>query len=197
MLSKDWEEDVDLCPHEWSEPIRKIHGITVHRCLRIGCLGFHSSYRTSLRKFIQFIRSLPKLPLVPVTGYVSPREIARALNGNKRTVLKYSEVILGFETDGILSYIKADSKLFIYRDDPEPGAPPILVGPLSFAAIGGGFTAVASKGDPFFTALMIFFSGLLGCGIEAWWRDLSRNMQQVPQRSLRSARYDHPFLYPE
>jgi hypothetical protein len=178
-LSKDWERDIDLCPHDRkTEPIRQVENITVHRCLRNGCLGFHSPHRTSLEKFINFIRSLPKLPQVPVKGYVAPHEIARTLNEDERTVMKYFQVIEGFETDGVLSYIEADSKMFIYRDDPQPNATPIVLGPLSFAAIGGGVTSMVSKGDPFLTGLVTFISGLVGYGVEAYWRGLSQNMQQ-------------------
>lgn len=179
MLSKDFEGNIDLCPHDWSGPIRQVGEITVHRCRRSACLGFHSPYRTSLEKFINFVTSLPKLPQVPVKGYISLREIAGILSEDERTVLKYFRVITGFETDGILSYIEADSRLFIYRDDPEPSTAPILVGPLGFAAIGGGMTAVASKGNPFLTALATFISGLLGYGVEASWRG-SKQSAQAP-----------------
>lgn len=121
IFSKRMDSGVDVCPHIW-DLVRERHGIQVYRCLLNGCLGFRFQHRTEIHKFIRFLRERPKIPIkLPVEGaFYSDEEIARRINSDPRTVKKYYEVIDGLDIDGNPAYIRADGRIFYYRDDPSP-----------------------------------------------------------------------------
>jgi hypothetical protein len=121
IFSKKVDSGEDVCPHMW-DLVRERHGIQVYRCLLNGCLGFRFQHRTEIHKFVRFLRERPKIPVkLPVEdAFCSDEEIARRINSDPRTVKKYFEVVDGLDIDGSPAYIKADGRIFYYRDDLSP-----------------------------------------------------------------------------
>lgn len=135
ILSKDVDSDVDMCPHEW-EFVRRTHEFSIFTCKLKGCLRFVTPYRTSLDKFLQVFYTFPRIPEIPTEGYYSHENIGRMIGEDPRTVEKYCEVIDGLDLDGCLKHIRADSRIFMYRDPPEL-SPWLKMGTLLLTTYGG------------------------------------------------------------
>lgn len=83
-------------------------------------MGFRTFHRTEIQKFVQFLKNIVKIPMkLPLRGALySDEEVARILNSDPRTVRKYYEVVEGVDLNGRAACVEADSRVFIYRDDP-------------------------------------------------------------------------------
>lgn len=123
VLSANVDSGVDVCPHDWCF-VKDVHGIQVYKCTRGGCLYFRHVHRSAIRKFIEFLRTLPKVPQVPLRGYYTIPYLAEHFGQDSRTIRNYYEVVEGLEINGQVKYFELDdSTVVIYRDDPEPSSP--------------------------------------------------------------------------
>jgi len=124
VLSANVDSGVDVCPHKDWYLVKDVHGIQVYRCAVRGCLYFRHVHRSSIRKFIEFLRALPKVPQVPVRGYYTIPYLAKAFKQDSRTIRNYYDVVEGLEINGQAKHFELDdSTVVIYRDDPKPLGP--------------------------------------------------------------------------
>jgi len=123
VLSGNVDSGVDVCPHDWYL-VKDVHGIQVYRCAVGGCLYFRHVHRSAIRKFLEFLRALPKVPQIPVRGYYTIPHLAKMSGQDSRTIRNYYDVVEGLEINGQAKYFELDdSTVVIYRDDPEPLGP--------------------------------------------------------------------------
>ena len=118
IISKLMDGGIDICPHEW-EYAKEKHDIRVFKCKRSGCLKFSTFGRIEINRFVEFIRKLPRIPQLPDRFAFTDEELAREIRSDPRIVKKYLEVVEGVDLNGMAKSFQADSRVFIYHDDPK------------------------------------------------------------------------------